>query len=122
MDGLAPEGPVYQAGTLSANPLSMVSGLANLQLLTESSYERLEKLSERTVEIFTPWAQKFGITLTRYGSLFWPSHPEGPQGFTYFYKDLLERGIYLPPAPFEVSFVSLAHHEEVLQELERRLS
>ncbi len=123
MDLVAPSGPVYQAGTLSANPVAMCAGLATVQQLADGSlYGRLEKLGQRLDAAF---AAQRRITLQRVGSLFWfylvppaapirsladmqarPAAPFGP-----LFHTLLEGGMYLSPSAYEVGFLSAAHSE-----------
>jgi len=123
MDLVAPSGPVYQAGTLSANPVAMCAGLATVQQLADGSlYTRLEKLGQRLDAAF---AAQRRITLQRVGSLFWfylvppatpirsladmqarPAAPFGP-----LFHTLLEGGMYLSPSAYEVGFLSAAHSE-----------
>ena len=136
MDCLAPTGDVYQAGTLSANPVAMAAGLANLKQLTPEFYKNLYATSDKIVEIFSKWMQAKGYedySIPAYNSLFWPvptheklTNPDqipsniNERFFTLF-KELLERGIYLSPNAYEVGFVSQAHDEKVQAELEERL-
>jgi len=136
MEFLAPVGPVYQAGTLSGNPVAMAAGLVNLKKLTSSAYEKLESYSHSIVEILMDWMNKSGFEdfqVVRYGSLFYPisTHkklkkisdlPENMNDrFRSLFKVLLEKGIYLAPNGYEVGFVSLSHNEEVQEELKKRL-
>ncbi|MAZ46977.1 MAG: aspartate aminotransferase family protein [Halobacteriovoraceae bacterium] len=136
MDCLAPVGDVYQAGTLSANPVAMAAGLANLKQLTTDFYQNLYKTSDKIVAIFQKWMQKRGYedySLPNYHSLFWPvpthdkltSPDQIPaninERFYQLFQDLLERGIYLSPNAYEVGFVSQAHDEKVQAQLEERL-
>ncbi len=141
MEHLAPIGNVYQAGTLSANPLAMVGGLANMQELTADNYQKLERNTNRICALFERFLNEYeggrfsGIQMVRSHSLFW-FHPKSSdsvlrsidkipptlgEGFFDFFKTLLEKGIYLAPNAWEVGFVSLAHDEEVARELEKRL-
>ncbi len=141
MEHLAPIGNVYQAGTLSANPLAMVGGLANMKELTSENYQKLEKYTDRICNIFERFLAEFeggrfsGIQMVRAHSLFWfhPKSADAPlrsidkipstlsSGFLDFFKVLLEKGIYLAPNAWEVGFVSLAHDESVAKDLEARL-
>jgi glutamate-1-semialdehyde 2,1-aminomutase len=124
MNLLAPSGPVYQAGTLSGNPIAVSAGLATLQLLSRSgTYEALEKKGRRLEHEFKAIVDRHGIksTLNRVGSLmtvfFGVARVENAddarncdrQQFARFFHGMLSRRIYLPPAPFEAMFVSLAH-------------
>jgi glutamate-1-semialdehyde 2,1-aminomutase len=127
MDTVAPVGPVYQAGTLSGNPLAMAAGAAALDLLDQpGSYARLEALSARLEaglrEAFA--AAGIGVTLNRVGSMLTVFFCAGPVVdyttakasdtalFGRFFHAMLKRGVYLPPAQFEAAFVSLAHTEQ----------
>ena len=121
MELLAPLGEVYQAGTLSANPLAMAAGLATLKKLTPDFYRRLEYLSESIVDLFQRrLGQVFPqLNVIRKGSLFWFSIEEGEFGHLFEY--LIARGIYIAPSACEVGFISSAHDERVLEELARCL-
>jgi glutamate-1-semialdehyde 2,1-aminomutase len=123
MDLVAPAGPVYQAGTLSGHPLSMAAGIATLRALDEDAYVRLERagelleagLRQAAAAAATP------VAVTRAGSLltlfFRDGRPrDGAEAmtsdrdaFSRFFGLMLERGILLPPSPFEAWFLSLAH-------------
>jgi glutamate-1-semialdehyde 2,1-aminomutase len=126
MAKVAPEGPVYQAGTLSGNPLAMAAGRATLDALQEKGvYERLEALGARLEQGLVRAARQAGVTLAvnRAGSLLTPFFCEGPvtdyesakrsdtARFARFFHAMLDRGFYLPPAQFEALFLSLAHTE-----------
>lgn len=133
MDMVAPLGPVYQAGTLSGNPLAMAAGLATLRHLRGQSdvYEQLEQRSSALVEGVLLQAKKHGVPLcaNRVGSMFtWFFQPGAPphdwataaksdtQAFAKFHRAMLEQGIYLPPSQFEAIFLSAAHTEEDIQQ------
>jgi glutamate-1-semialdehyde 2,1-aminomutase len=124
MDRLAPDGPVYQAGTLSGNPLAMAAGLETLRRLnTGGSYERLASLATRLAEGLRDAAAAAGVELhsAAVGGIFGFFFHPGPvrnfaeakkadaERFRRFFAAMLERGVYLPPSPFEACFVSLAH-------------
>jgi glutamate-1-semialdehyde 2,1-aminomutase len=124
MDLIAPEGPVYQAGTLSGNPLAVAAGLATLKLLARpGTYARLEAKGKRLEEGFARILKNYSIrgTINRIGSmmtLFFGVEQVGNaddarncdrQRFARYFHGMLRRGIYLPPAAFEAMFVSLAH-------------
>ncbi len=126
MDRLAPDGDVYQAGTLSGNPLAMAAGLRTLELLRRpGTYERLEELGKRLGDGLLKAAQNVGLTacLNRVGSamtLFFTRGPVTDYGsaktsdteqFGRFFVAMRERGVFLPPSQFEALFVSLAHTE-----------
>ncbi len=138
MEELAPVGNVYQAGTLSANPLAMSAGLATLQKLTPDNYARINQNAERIYGIFRKWLDEYesgkfkGIQLLSYESLFWFSPCKEirsikdipatlSQNFQEMFEILLDKGIYLAPNAYEVGFISLAHDEKVAEDLERRL-
>jgi glutamate-1-semialdehyde 2,1-aminomutase len=134
MQWLAPAGPVYQAGTLSANPLAMVGGLATLKRLTKEAYAQLEENAKRIETVFTKWltAHYPHAHFVREGSLFWIVRGENlrridqipatlGEDFAPLFSELLERGVYLAPNAWEVGFVSLAHDATVASELEQRL-
>jgi glutamate-1-semialdehyde 2,1-aminomutase len=136
MEFLAPIGSVYQAGTLSGNPVAMAAGLVNCQKLTHSAYEKLEQYSINVVAIMQDWMNKNGFEdyqIIRYGSLFYPipthnkltnitqlPHNMGERFYKLF-ETFLNKGIYLAPNGYEVGFVSLAHDEKVQEELKQRL-
>jgi glutamate-1-semialdehyde 2,1-aminomutase len=124
MDLLAPQGPVYQAGTLSGNPLAVAAGLQTLKVLAaQGSYNRLERTGARLAKGFTEILNKYDIksTVNRVGSMMTVFFGVGSVGnaedarmcnreqFGRFFHGMLKRGIYFPPAPFEAAFVSLAH-------------
>ncbi len=136
MEFLAPLGPVYQAGTLSGNPVAMAAGLVNLKKLTPEAYQTLERNTVNTVAIMKDWMDKNGFEdyqTIQYGSLFYPisTHDklkkitELPtnmnERFYKLFQAMLEKGIYLAPNAYEVGFCSLAHDEKVQQELKQRL-
>jgi glutamate-1-semialdehyde 2,1-aminomutase len=124
MQLVAPVGPVYQAGTLSANPVAMCAGLAMLRQLADGSvYAQLEA---RGAQLEAALAKVPKLIVQRVGSLFWlclgelapgatalrspAQYPEGCGArYKAIYHPLLARGIYLAPSAFEVGFVSAAH-------------
>ncbi|MCO4762577.1 MAG: glutamate-1-semialdehyde 2,1-aminomutase [Myxococcales bacterium] len=122
MEQLAPMGPVYQAGTLSGNPVSMAAGLATLNKLSDSAiYERLEALGQR-VEDRIAAANRSWPQVQRQGSLFWLYLDDGPlpadadaisqthvARFKELHGQLLAAGFYVPPSAYEVMFLSAAH-------------
>jgi glutamate-1-semialdehyde 2,1-aminomutase len=127
MELVAPLGPVYQAGTLSGNPLAMAAGIATLRLLNEPGvYDRLEALSTRLVSGLSEAARAAGVPYVgnRVGSMFTGFFAPGPVTdyasakrsdtacYARFFHALLERGVYLAPSQFEAGFVSLAHTDE----------
>ena len=116
MSQVAPEGPVYQAGTLSGNPLAVAAGLATLRALGEPGvYERLEQTSAEVERILVTEARAAGIpfTLNRVGSMWTLFFCEGPVfdyksakradtgRFARFFHAMLQEGVYLPPSQFE---------------------
>jgi glutamate-1-semialdehyde 2,1-aminomutase len=121
---VAPEGPIYQAGTLSGNPLAMAAGIATLRRLREpGSYERLESLAVRLAEGLRERARAAGVEMTTeavggiFGFFFHPgpvrsfadAQKSREDRFRTFFHAMLERGVYLAPSPYECGFVSLAH-------------
>jgi glutamate-1-semialdehyde 2,1-aminomutase len=131
MERVAPLGPVYQAGTLSGNPLAMAAGLATLALLDAAAYTRLEVLGARLGEGLARAARSAGVParVQRVGSLltlFFTDRPvrddEGARAcdrvrFAAFHRAMLARGILLPPSQLECLFVSLAHDEAILDQV-----
>ncbi len=126
MDLVAPAGPVYQAGTLSGNPLAVAAGLKTLEVLQRPGiYERLEKLSEQLASGLKREAARAGVPLTvnRVGSMltaFFTGDPvtdyasakkSDTAAFGRFFAALLDHGVYFPPSQFEAAFVSAAHTE-----------
>src|ERR1700731_3207166 len=129
MDLVAPLGPMYQAGTLSGNPLAMAAGCATLKHLRDHKqeiYPRLEKMSGELVEGVAAAAKDAGVPLchNRVGSMFTWFFTPGPvtnwdsasksdtEAFGRFFRAMLESGIYLPPSQFEAAFLSAVHTEE----------
>lgn len=127
MAQVSPEGPVYQAGTLSGNPLAMSAGIATLKLLMEPGfYESLEKKAEHLADRLTGNLIKLGLDLyrTRVGSmscLFFSQVPVkswddakncNTKAYAKYFHAMLERGIYLAPSQFEATFTSAAHSDE----------
>ena len=136
MENLAPLGDVYQAGTLSANPLAMEAGLATMKQLTPDFYHEIEKQTIKIKNLMNQWLEKenhLNHKVIHYGSLFWlsPSKetisninqiPESiGEGFYTIFQKLLNLGIYLAPNAYEVGFVSKAHTDEVIEDLKNRL-
>jgi glutamate-1-semialdehyde 2,1-aminomutase len=124
MDHVSPSGPIYQAGTLSGNPLAMTAGLTTLRLLRDDPpYHRLEALSARLEEGLHRAASDVGIphVVQRVGSMltlfFYPgavhnyedAKRSDTQRFARFFWEMLARGVYLPCSQFEAAFVSAAH-------------
>ncbi len=130
MGMVAPAGPVYQAGTLSGNPLAMTAGLETVKALQEPGvYARLEKKAAALEDGIRKEAKKSGsgVQVVRVASLltvFFTSEPvtdyesakkSDTARFARFFQDVLTHGVYLPPSQFEACFVSLAHNEDVIQ-------
>jgi len=132
MDLVAPLGPMYQAGTLSGNPLAMAAGLATLRYLREHRkeiYPQLDKLSDELVSGVASAAKESGVPIcyNRVGSMFTWFFTPGPvtdwtsasksdtEAFGRFFRSMLDSGVYLPPSQFEAAFLSAAHTEEDIQ-------
>jgi glutamate-1-semialdehyde 2,1-aminomutase len=134
MKQMAPEGPVYQAGTLSGNPLAMAAGLATLERLREpGSYETLGERSHALVEGLCALARKAGVPFSAdaVGGMFGFFFHPGPvrnfddarkadgERFRRFFAAMLASGVYLAPSAFEAGFVSLSHRpKEIAETLE----
>ncbi|HEV8143163.1 MAG TPA: glutamate-1-semialdehyde 2,1-aminomutase [Methylomirabilota bacterium] len=134
MANVAPLGGVYQAGTLSGNPLAVAAGLATLAALrTSGVYERLEHLGARLEFGMREAARKAGVALAvnRVGSMMTGFFCDGPvadytsarradtKRYAAFFQGMLERGVYLAPSQFEAAFVSLAHSDADLEHAAR---
>jgi glutamate-1-semialdehyde 2,1-aminomutase len=124
MEQVSPLGPMYQAGTLSGNPLAMAAGIATLRLLTEPGvYDHLETLSAHLVDGLAEVAERAGVAYTanRVGSMFTGFFYGEPvvdyvsakradtRRYAQYFHAMLQRGVYLAPSQFEAGFVSLAH-------------
>jgi glutamate-1-semialdehyde 2,1-aminomutase len=126
MDMLAPLGPVYQAGTLSGNPLAMAAGVATLGYLIEHEnevYARLEQVTREIAEGVGELAREAGVAMTvnRVGSMFtWffteqavtdfaSAATSDTEAFARFHRGMLEAGVWLPPSQYEAAFVGAAH-------------
>jgi glutamate-1-semialdehyde 2,1-aminomutase len=132
MDMVAPLGPVYQAGTLSGNPLAMAAGYATLKYLKEHKevYARLDKMSGELVARVAAAAREAGVPITynRVGSMFtwffnshavtgWESAAKSDtEAFGRFFRAMLDSGVYLPPSQFEAAFLSAAHTDQDIQQ------
>jgi glutamate-1-semialdehyde 2,1-aminomutase len=126
MEQIAPSGDVYQAGTLSGNPLATAAGLATLRLLDEDAYAELERLAATLAAGLDEAARSAGVpasVVATTGLLTLFFAPEPPRdyeeaqacdldAFAAFCRGMLDRGIYLPPSQFEAWFPSLAHTGE----------
>jgi len=130
MSKVAPLGAVYQAGTLSGNPLAVAAGLATLRALEDpAAYDRLDRLGALFQRGITEAAAAAGIpvTVNRVGSMLTAFFSDGPvtdyasarradtARYARFFHGMLERGVYLAPSQFEAAFVSLAHSEQDLE-------
>ena len=138
MQNLAPVGSVYQAGTLSANPLAMVGGLETLTQMVDENYKLVNEYTQRIVTIFKKWLAEYNdgqfahYSLISHSSLFWIVPGEEincvdkiptdiTEKFNPLFEILLNKGIYLSPNSYEVGFASMAHNDEVIADLEKRL-
>ena len=135
MECLAPLGPVYQAGTLSGNPLAMAAGIASLGMLRENPpYERLEEMGNKLASGIREIAEEKGIPLQvpQVGSMFCLFFSDQPvenfeqavssdaDAFSPVFRDCLANGIYLPPSAYETCFISSAHGDaEISRTLEQ---
>jgi glutamate-1-semialdehyde 2,1-aminomutase len=131
MEQVAPAGPVYQAGTLSGNPLAMTAGLATLRRLRDRTiYEQLERAGQRLCDGLSEAAREAGIPsiINRVGSMFttffnaspvndWPSAARSDRAaYGKFFHAMLEAGVYLAPSQFEAAFISVAHTDDLLDQ------
>merc|ERR1712151_982401 len=127
MEMVAPAGPMYQAGTLSGNPLAMIAGIKTLERLKQpGTYEELERKSQKLVNGITAAAKKHGHDITGgvAGGMFGWFFVEGPVSnfqdatkadsakFGKWHRMMLERGVYLAPSMYEAGFMSIAHTDE----------
>ncbi len=132
MELVAPLGPMYQAGTLSGNPLAMAAGCAMIRQLRDRKaeiYPRLDKLSGELVEGVAAAAKDAGVNIchNRVGSMFTWFFTPGPvtnwdsasksdtEAFGKFFRSILDHGVYLPPSQYEAAFLGAAHTEEDIQ-------
>ncbi|HEX4924862.1 MAG TPA: aminotransferase class III-fold pyridoxal phosphate-dependent enzyme, partial [Bdellovibrionales bacterium] len=136
MDLVAPSGPVYQAGTLSANPVGMAAGLATLRKLDERKvHAALEARAGKFCDDLNQAFEGLPLQVARFGSIFWIHGRTGEtirrltqipsshrEQFGPFFHAALKRGIYLAPSGFEVGFLSLAHTPEILDQAVRELA
>lgn len=131
MSHIAPDGPVYQAGTLSANPVAMAAGFAALQELSQAGfYEGMEQKTARFVNDIQAYCDEKGyeVSIPHIGSIFWVAFtkerilradqidPVSMDLFKVLHHELLQRGVYLGPSGYEVGFVSAAHTSGDLEE------
>ncbi|HET9132702.1 MAG TPA: aminotransferase class III-fold pyridoxal phosphate-dependent enzyme, partial [Gemmatimonadales bacterium] len=134
MEHVAPAGPMYQAGTLSGNPLAMAAGLATLELLAASdAWERAEAFAAQAAEVVAAAAREAGVAVTvqRVGTMWTPFFTDQPvrnyadarradtARFGRWYHAMLNEGVYLPPSAFEAAFTSAAHGDAELEHLSR---
>ena len=133
MEHLAPTGPVYQAGTLSGNPVAMAAGLATLQLADDDCYRTIDRLSEQLRGEVSSALSAAGVdhSIQNAGSLFSVTFGTSDRPVrTYadaksqevfrwapFFHSMLEQGVYLPPSVFEAWFLSAAHDESAMQRI-----
>ncbi|MBV8642679.1 MAG: aminotransferase class III-fold pyridoxal phosphate-dependent enzyme, partial [Candidatus Eremiobacteraeota bacterium] len=125
MDRLTPDGDVFQAGTLSGNPLAMSAGIATLRLLDDAAFAKLERLTTALTDGLADVFRRRGVphTVGAAGSMFGFFFTEGPVTdltsakradtalYARFFHAMLDRGYYFAPSQFEAGFVSLAHTE-----------
>ncbi|ADG86997.1 glutamate-1-semialdehyde 2,1-aminomutase [Thermobispora bispora] len=128
MAHLAPEGPVYQAGTLSGNPLAVAAGLATLRACDQAVYDRLDRVAETIGRAASEALSAAGVPhrLQRAGNLFSIFFTDRPvvdyesaraqdtAAYRAFFHSMLDQGVYLPPSAFEAWFVSAAHDDEAV--------
>ncbi|MEZ7129460.1 glutamate-1-semialdehyde 2,1-aminomutase [Nonomuraea sp. AD125B] len=128
---LAPEGPVYQAGTLSGNPLACAAGLATLRALDEAAYARVDAAALAVGDAAAQALGKAGVPhrLQRAGSLFSifftdaevtnfaEAKTQDTSAFTAFFHAMLDQGVYLPPSAYEAWFLSAAHDDEAIERI-----
>jgi glutamate-1-semialdehyde 2,1-aminomutase len=132
MQKLAPLGPVYQAGTLSGNPLAMAAGLKAMEILGRpGTYERLEQLGQRLGDGLLAAARAAGVpaVMNRVGSMltlffcngavtdYASAKTADTARFGTFFRNMRDRGVFLPPSQFEAMFVSLAHTDEDVEQI-----
>ncbi|NNV05538.1 glutamate-1-semialdehyde 2,1-aminomutase [Geobacillus sp. C56-T2] len=129
MEFVAPSGPVYQAGTLSGNPLAMTAGYETLRQLTPEVYEELGRKAARLADGLHQAAEKYGIphTINRAGSMigfFFTNEPvvnyeiaktSDLELFAAYYREMANEGVFLPPSQFEGLFLSTAHSDEDIE-------
>jgi glutamate-1-semialdehyde 2,1-aminomutase len=137
MERIAPAGPVYQAGTLSGNPLAMAAGLATLDRLARpGTWERAETFARDVSQAIERRAREAGVPVTvqRVGTMFTPFFTAEPvrdfaaarrtdrAGYNAFFHSMLDGGVYLPPSAFEAAFTSAIHGEGELAAVETALT
>lgn len=131
MAQLAPEGPVYQAGTLSGNPLACAAGLATLRALDDEAYERVDAAAMEVGRLASEALTQAGVPhrLQRAGNLFsiffadaqvsnfTQAQAQDTEAFKSFFHAMLDHGVYLPPSAYEAWFLSASHDEEALERI-----
>ena len=132
MDRLAPTGPVYQAGTLSGNPLATAAGLATLRACTPEVYARLDEVAATIAKLAGDSLAAAGVPfrLQEAGNLFsvflgteqavrdfGEARGQSSPAYAAFFHAMLEQGVYLPPSPFEAWFVSAAHDDRAVERI-----
>jgi glutamate-1-semialdehyde 2,1-aminomutase len=132
MSRLAPAGPVYQAGTLSGNPLAVAAGLATLRACTPDVYARVGAAAEEAAKLASAALTAAGVPfhLSEAGSLFSvylgrtepvlsfaDAKAQSPAAYAAFFHAMLDRGVYLPPSPYEAWFLSAAHDEAAIERI-----
>jgi glutamate-1-semialdehyde 2,1-aminomutase len=132
MDRLAPTGPVYQAGTLSGNPLATAAGLATLRNCIPEVYARLDEVAATIAKLASDTLSAAGVPfrLQEAGSLFSvflgtdqairdfaEARSQSTAAYAAFFHAMLEQGVYLPPSPYEAWFVSAAHDDEAVERI-----
>jgi glutamate-1-semialdehyde 2,1-aminomutase len=136
MELIAPAGPVYQAGTLSGNPIAMAAGITTLEVLSRPGvWQRAADWAQRAASALTAAAEHAGVPLTvqRVGTMFTPFFTERPvrtfaeakrtdaKAYAAFFHAMLENGVYLPPSAYEAAFTSTVHGTAELDVLESAL-
>jgi len=131
MEYVAPVGPVYQAGTLSGNPLAMAAGLKQIQILKDTNpYPELDEKGKKMEEGLKYLSQKYGIpaTVNRVSSMitafftdkevvdFETAKTSDLEKYAKFFRLMLEMGVYFAPSQFEASFLSTAHSDDDIEE------
>lgn len=135
MNSVAPLGPVYQAGTLSGNPVAMAAGKAALeQLLEDGFYHEMKRKTAKLVELVSEHieAKKLAVKMFHFGSIYWIAFTDRPSIrsaaeidadsmniYKVFYHSLLDNGFYIGPSGYEVGFVSAAHTDQEIEEAAR---
>lgn len=129
MKQIAPSGPIYQAGTLSGNPLAMTAGFETLSQLTPDSYKEFERKADRLEEGLKAAAEKYDIphTINRAGSMigffftnedvinYEKAKTSNLEYFAEYYREMANQGVFLPPSQFEGLFLSTAHTDEDIE-------